>query len=238
MVKHINRLTKEDESKKQDSKDISAEDEWSHITELGPKIDIQDPLAVSDRSIFFSKKSQAMTKQEIVQEKSEEFKDDINNTNQYQKFVNVLLKERMNDLKKMLDKDKQFAQELSYFQDTPKNRVDLEKVNPKYITEDDTKSLIGALESEYDKTTERLEHELSIIEKTKKELDLKRQQIDQLKEELKFIAQKQKTQVIDDPVMIIKHELKKLGISDDSGKIAEALKLLADKTKRDRPDKA
>jgi hypothetical protein len=234
LVKHISRVSKEEEAaKKQLNQNISAEDEWSHITEAGPKIDIQDPLDVSQRSIFFSKNQQASTKQEIVQEKAEEVKDQINNTNQYQKFVNVLLKERMNDLKKMLDKEKQFAQELSCFQDTTKSRVDLEKVNPKYITENDTKSLIVALESEHDQMKERLDHEQSVIEKTRNELQIKKQQIEQLKNELPLIAQKQKSQDNVDPVAMIKHELQKLGIKDDTGKIATALELLANKTKRD-----
>jgi hypothetical protein len=231
LAKHIGRIQK-DEEKKHFHQDVSAEDEWSHITGTGPKIDIQDPLAVSDRSIFFSKNKQYSTRQEIVKEKSEEFKDDINNTNQYQKFVNVLLKEKTNHIKKMLDREKQFAEELSCFQDTTKTRVDLDKVNPKYITENDTKSLVDSLESEYDTMNERLEHERIVIEKTRNELQLKRQQIDQLKEELKFIVQKQRKQEIDDPVLTIKHELKKLGIKDDAGKIAEALKSLSNKTKQ------
>ncbi|HXG73311.1 MAG TPA: hypothetical protein VNK44_00635 [Candidatus Nitrosotenuis sp.] len=229
MVKHINRVQKDED--KHYNKDISAEDEWSHITEIGPKIEIQDPLEVSQRSIFFSKDKQNATKQQIVQEKSEQVKDQINNTNQYQKFVNVLLKERMNELKKVMENQKRFADELNCFQETPKSRVDLERLNPKYITEDDTKSLIGTLESEYQKVEERLKHEQSLIEKTKNELQLKRQQIDQLKEELKFISQKQQRHEIDDPVLIIRQELKKLGIGDESGNIAKALDALAQKTK-------
>ncbi|MEO9310477.1 MAG: hypothetical protein ABI337_09350 [Nitrososphaera sp.] len=230
LVKHINRMQK-DEADKHYNKDVTAEDEWSHITEIGPKIEIQDPLEVSQRSIFFSKEKQNSTKQEIVQEKSEQVKDQINNTNQYQKFVNVLLNERINELKKVIEKQKRFTDELNCFQETPKNRVDLEHLNPKYITEEDTKSLIGALESEYRKVEERLEHEQSLIEKTKNELQLKRQQIDQLKDELKFISQKQQRHEIDDPVLVIKRELKKLGIDDGSGKIAEALNALANKIK-------
>lgn len=233
LVKHINRVTK-DNTDKHYNKDVSAEDEWSHITEIGPKIEIQDPLEVSQRSIFFSKDKQNATRQEIVQEKSEQVKDQINNTSQYQKFVNVLLKERTNELKKVMENQKRFAEELNCFQETPKNRMELEHLNPKYITEVDTKSLIGTLESEYKKVQERLEHEQSLIEKTKNELQLKRQQIEQLKEELKFIAQKQQNHEIDDPVLIIKHELKKLGIGDESGKIAEALDTLANKIRSNK----
>ena len=227
MVKHIGRLTKDGELiKNQDESD----DEATIITELGPKIEIQDPLEVKDRTIFFSSKEIPKTKQEIVQEKSEAIKDQLNTTNQYQKFVNVVLQERMGDIKKILDKEKRFSEELNCFQDTTKTRHELEKVNSKYITEADTKALLDNLETEYNKMKEKFEYELSRIEKTKTDLQAKRQQIETLKEEMKFIVKKEnKQEVIDDPVLTLRHELKKLGISDDSGKITEALRMLSKK---------
>jgi len=227
LAKHIGRLTKDGELlKSQDESD----DELSVITELGPKIDIQDPLDVKDRTIFFSSKEIPKTKQEIVQEKSDAIKDQLNTTNQYQKFVNVALKERMGDIKKLLDKEKRFSEELNCFQDTTKTRQELEKVNPKYITEADTKALLDNLETEYNKMKEKFDYEISRIEKTKTDLQAKRQQIETLKEEMKFIVKKEnKQEVINDPVLTLRHELKKLGVGDDSGKITEALRLLSKK---------
>jgi asparagine synthetase A len=227
LAKHIGRVTKDGELLKgQDDSD----DESRVITELGPKIEIQDPLEVKDRTIFFSSKEIPKTKQEIVQEKSEAIKDQLNTTNQYQKFVNVSLKERMGDIKKLLDKEKRLSEELNCFQDTTKTRHELEKVNSKYITEADTKALLDNLEREYDKMKEKFDYELSRIEKTKSDLQAKRQQIDTLKEEMKFIVKKEnKQEVIDDPVLTLRHELKKLGIPDDSGKITEALRMLSKK---------
>jgi hypothetical protein len=229
LVKHIGRLTKDDDSAKRQDDDS----ESKAITEIGPHIDIQDPFDIKDRTIFFSNKLMPQTKQEIVQEKSRALKDQLDNTNQYQKIVNTGLKERMGDLKKMLDKERRFNEELNCFQETTKTRYELEKVNPKYISESDTKSLIVNLESEYEKMKEKFEYEMSKIEKTKIDLQTKKQQIDQLKEEMKFIVKKEKKEEqIDDPVSTLKHELKKLGIQDDSGKISEALKLLSNKMSR------
>jgi hypothetical protein len=86
------------------------------------------------------------------------------------------------------------------------------------------------LESEYQKTKEQLDYEVAKVEKTKGELETKKQQIEALKEEMKFIVKKgKKAEKIDDPVLTLKHELKKLGVSDDSGKITDALKLLSQK---------
>jgi hypothetical protein len=101
LVKHIGRVSKEDEDlKKHYNQNTDAADEWSHITGVGSKIEVHDAMAVSDRSIFFSNKPQFQTKQEIVKEQSEIFKDDMNNTHQYQKFVNTLLQEKVKMLKK------------------------------------------------------------------------------------------------------------------------------------------
>ena len=227
MVKHIGRLTKDDELLKNQGE---SDDEPTIITELGPKIEIHDPLEVKDRTIFFSSKEIPRTKQEIVQEKADAIKDQLNTTNQYQKFVNVVLKERMGDIKKILDKEKRFSEELNCFQDTTKTRQELEKVNSKYITEADTKALLDNLETEYEKMKEKFDYELSRIEKTKTDLQAKKQQIETLKEEMKFIVKKEiKQEVIADPILTLRHELKKLGVGDDSGKITEALRLLSKK---------
>ena len=213
-----------------DLKDGDGEDDNSAVTERGPKIEIQDPLDIRDRAIFFSKEKQPQTKLEIVQEKSEIIKEELDNTNQYQKFVNGVLKERMGDVKKLLDREKRFAEELNCFQETPKTKHELEKANPKYITENDTKAIISNLEQEYEKMKEKFEFEKSKIEKTKADLEAKKQQIAMLGEEMEFISKKEKKeQVPDDPVLTLKNELRKLGIQDDSGKISDALKTLSDK---------
>lgn len=230
MAKHISRVSKDEDLKKHYNQNVDAADEWSHITGVGSKIDSHDALDVVDRAIFFSNKPQLQTKQEIVQEQSEIFKDDISNTHQYQKFVNTLLQEKVKNVKKMLDNEKRFAEEMSFFQNATKPRSELDKINPKYIKESDAISLIQNLEDDYAKMQMKLEHEQSVIEKTKNELHLKRQQIEQLKEELSYITQKQKKEEIqDDPILTIKHELKKLGIKDDSGSITKALESLSKK---------
>lgn len=231
MVKHINRVSNNDEIKKKYHQNVSAEDEWSHITGVGTKIEAADPMNVSDRTIFFSNKTKPTTKQELVQEKTEEIKDQMSNTNQYMKFVNVLLKQKTENLKKILEQEKRFAEELNCFQDTPKSKHDLEQLNPKYIGEKDMKTILANLEAEYGKIKEKFEYEQSLMEKTKGQLIAKMQQIEAVREELKFVSQKQaKSQQIHDPLTTIKLELKKMGINDESGKISKALQMLANKS--------
>jgi hypothetical protein len=235
LVKHINRISKdEEELKKHYNQNEDAADEWSHITGVGSKIEARDAMDVTDRSIFFATKSKPQTKQEIVQEKSEEIKDNLSNTHQYQKFVNVLLQERVKDFKKILDNEKRFAEEMSFFQDAKKDKTELNKVNPKYVSQNDAKLIIDNLESEYKIMKERLDHEQAKIQKTRLDLEAKKQQIEQLKEELQYLGQKHKQEQPQDPILTLKHELKKLGISDNSGKIAQALEALQNKVKSDQ----
>jgi prolyl oligopeptidase PreP (S9A serine peptidase family) len=221
LVKHINRITKDG----QPSQGTSAEDEWSHITGVGSKIEIQDAADVTDRSIFFSNKPQILTKHEEVLQKSKDFHDQILDTNQYQKFVNATLSQKMANVKTLLEKEKKFADELNYFREAPKNKVELEKLNPKHITESDIKALISNLETNYNQLNEKLEHEQMVVEKTKNEMLTTKRQIISLKEEMEFVIKKQQSPEITDPTLLIKKELKRLGINDEhSDRICKLIK--------------
>jgi hypothetical protein len=232
LPKHINRGSKRDNFvKKRYNQDVSAEDEWSHITDE-TKLEIKDPLDVTDRSIFFSPNRQKpTTKQEVVQEKSFEFQDQVRNTNQYLKFVNVLLKERTKDLTNILEKEKKFADELNCLQNKVKTKDELDAINPKYISESDANLVLAGLESECDKIKEKLEYQQSLIEKGRTELQSKRNQINDIKEELTFLLKKQKPPENTDPISLIRQELNRLGVVDQSGNITKALDKLSNKIK-------
>lgn len=223
MVKHINRVTKDGQPVSGQS--TSAEDEWSHITGAGSKIEIQDAADVTDRSIFFSNKPQIISKHEEVLQKSKDFRDQILDTNQYQKFVNATLTQKMANVKTLLEKEKKFADELNCFREAPKNKIELEKINPKHITESDLKAIISNLESNFGKLNEKLEHEQKVVEKTKNEMIATKRQIMSLREEMEFIIKKQKSPEITDPTLLIKQELKRLGINDEhSERICKLIK--------------
>jgi len=223
LVKHINRISKDGQSIQGQSE--SAEDEWSHITGVGSKIEIQDAADVTDRSIFFSNKPQILSKHEEVLQKSKDIHDQILDTNQYQKFVNATLTQKMANMKTLLEKEKKFADELNCFRESPKNKVELEKINPKHITENDIKTIISNLEANYNRLNEKLEHEQMVVEKTKNEMISTKRQILSLKEEMEFVVKKQKSPEITDPTLLIKQELKRLGINDEhSERICKLIK--------------
>lgn len=220
--KHINRLV-DDQKKKE-----SAEDEWSHITETGPKLEIVDPLAVSARTIRFGKEQNYSTTEEAVRDKSERFKDEISNTNQYLKFVNAHLAAKKTKIAQLKEDEKRFKEEMESLQNFQvKPRSDLDKVNYKKITEKDTESLLTHLQSEREVLQAKIAHQQSQLEKAKQELEQKDSQIEEVKSEIDLLNKK-KTTHESSPIEVIRAELTRLGISDDSAKILGAVNSLED----------
>lgn len=226
--KHINKITREQEElKKHYGQNTSAEDEWSHITGVGTKIDAADPMAVTDRMIIFGRDQVKSTKAEVIKEKSEEFMDQINNTNQYLKFVNAHLVEKKNKLDKLKEAEKRFKEEIESLQaDKVKPRDELEKVNYKYVTEADRKSLLVHLENEKNHLKEKISYHAEQLEKTRKEIDKKEEQIQYLKHEIENATNQQSKTA--DPLKVIEQELARLGVKDNS-KIREAMDILSKK---------
>jgi chromosome segregation ATPase len=207
------------------------EEEQQHITERGPDLDDStdsiDPMQVTARTIVFSKELGNAPKDAVIKEKSEKFKDQINNTNQYLKFINAHLEVNKAKVEKIKEDERRFKEELESLQNNPiKPRAELDKVNYKYITENDTKSLLGHLETERQILKEKLSHQEEQIEKTRQQIQQKEEQIIQIKNELDNISKK-KPQLNEDPIAVIKDELAKLGIKGDSARILEAVNSLS-----------
>ncbi len=216
--KHLNRISEEERAKRE------SDDDWSHITGVGSRIEAADPLAVTDRTIIFGKDVGTSSKEDAVKEKTGEFKDQIGNTNQYLKFVNAHLAAKKEKLDKLKEREKKFQEEIESLQgNSVKPRADLERVNYKYITENDTKSLVIHMASELEQIKEKLMHQESQVQKTKSELQQKEEQLKTLQEE---IAQNKK-KVPEDPLSVIREELAKLGIDGNAGKLASALNTLS-----------
>lgn len=220
--KHINRRTPEEELKKRSQS--NADDEWSHISGAVTKIEAADPLAVSDRTIMFGKERIPVTKEDSVKEKSGEFMDQINNTNQYIKFINAHLVEKKNKIEKIREAEKKFKEEVESLQnDTLKSRDELDRVNCKYITESDKKSLLVHLESELNSLKEKITYHTSQIERIQMEINEKNEKISYMAKDIHNA--KSQVQYIQDPVKIIEAELAKLGINEDS-RIRQAVEQL------------
>lgn len=234
--KHINRLTKsEEEAKKHYNQDVSAEDEWAHITETGPKLEIADAMEVTVRQISFGKERNFSTKEESVQDKSERFKDDMSNTNQYLKFVNAHLAAKKTKIEKLKQDEQRFKEELESLQNFQvKPRTELDRIHYKKITENDTNSLLLHLQSERESTLEKIAYHQMQLEREKHTLEQKDAQISDVKKEIEILAKKKQERQAD-PIEVIRAELARLGISDDAAKILGAVQSLEDLVKTRKP---
>jgi len=217
MVKHMGRVTKENEGQKSHyNKDIAAEDEWLHVTEIdSKKTDELDPMSPQTRTITFTNKFSNATNEERVREKSEKFKDQISNTEQYLKFANEMIKEKMSKLRQLKNDEKRFHDEVTILQNKIKSRYDLSKINVKYMTGDDARSLIFHLEEEYEMMKDKLLYQELIVQRTKDEIVAKRKQLQQVREDLKDIL-RMHSQEPKDPIAVLRDELKKAGISESN----------------------
>jgi predicted RNase H-like nuclease (RuvC/YqgF family) len=184
-------------------------------------------MDVKARTIVFGKEVSNATKDEVVKQKSEKFKDQMNNTNQYLKFINAHLAVNKSKWEKLKEAERKFDAEIASLQNNQiKPRSELDKVNYKYITENDTRSLCTHLETELNALKEKLVHQEQQIEKTRLQIQQKEEQMVQIKNEMdeRF---KKNAPVNDDPISVIKEELAKLGIKDDSARILDAVNSLS-----------
>ena len=108
--------------------DVSAEDEWAHLTEsenknskveegIGSKIDAGEAKDVQDRSVTFKEK-EFKTKEEKYKKRSEDFKDNFGTTAQYLKFVNAHIAEKTSRLDKLRQENEKFEQDIAILNPT------------------------------------------------------------------------------------------------------------------------
>lgn len=223
MTKHIDKK-EEDPQKKDDRKENV--DDWLHVSADGSR-PTQDPMELQPRIITFTNKVSSSTNEDLVKEKSEKFKDQVNSTDQYLRFVNGLIKEKVSKIKQHIDDERKFQDEVNVLQKKIKSSYDLDRLNPKCMTSNEAKEIISHLENEYERMKDKLLYQELIVQKTKDEIATKRKQIQQVKDELKEVLNKKPQEEIEDPIQVLKEELRKAGI-DESSKIFHVLDQIAD----------
>lgn len=222
MVKHIHRTARNGDDRY--NRNISSEEEWSHITSDLKQQVPSDPMSPKERIIAFSNKfNQNQTKEDVVKEKSAKLKDQFGNTDQYFRFVNGMIKDKVEKIKQIKQDEKKFLGELDLLQNKIKTRYELEKISPKHVTIENVQNLLSVLEEECEKMKDKLLYQELIVQRTKDEIAKKRQQINNVKVELKTTRPE-----ISDPLLLLKEELRRAGIPD-TDKIFQLLKQIANR---------
>jgi len=177
--KYINRTSR-------NSSDVSAEDEWAHITDNveGPALEIKDAMDVQDRSISFSKDEMQKTTFERVKEGTRNAMDAAGNTGQYIKFVNRHIDNQKKEIDKIKKIKEKFDQEIELLQS---HNPSLLKLDVDSLENFDIKTVSKYLQQllqEKGFTKKKLNNLKSVIENVEGELQNQENQIQGLDQEL------------------------------------------------------
>jgi len=201
--KYINRT-------RRDSSDVSAEDEWAHITDNveGPALEVKDEMDVQERSISFSKDEVPKTTFERVKKGTRYAMDAAGNTGQYIKFVNMHIDNQKKEIDKIKKIKEKFDQEIELLQSHNPNLL---KLNVDSLENFDVKTVSKYLQQllqEKGSTKKKLNNLKSIIESVEDELQNQENQIQGLNQELE--SKQLEEQVNGKDTLTIKTELNSL----------------------------
>jgi len=201
--KYINRTSR-------NSSDVSAEDEWAHITDNveGPTLEIKDAMDVQDRTISFSKDEVPKTTFERVKEGTRNAMDAAGNTGQYIRFVNRHIDNQKKEIDKIKKIKEKFDQEIELLQS---HNPSLLKLDVDSLENFDIKSVSKYLQQllqEKGFTKKKLNNLKDVIENVEGELQNQENQIQGLNQELE--SKQLEEQVNGKDTLTIKTELNSL----------------------------
>ena len=198
--KYINRSRK-------DPGEVTAEDEWAHITGDAPEIDEKDAMDVQDRSIILQKHQAPKKGVEKIKEEARNAMDAAGNTCQYIKYVNAHIdnqKKEIDNIKKIKEK---FDEDVRLLQSHNPN---LQKLDVNSLDNFDVNTVTNYLQQLLDEkglTKKKLDNLKNHIVGVEDELQKQEQQIKGLNEEL--ISKKQK-EIDENDSDSVKNELNSL----------------------------
>ena len=204
---------------------ISAEDEWSHITNTqNPNINDVDVMDVQDRTLFFNDEAQEpQTNWEKTKEATRNAMDKAGNTGQYIKYVNAHFEKKNSEINKIKALKNKFDQEVDLLRQS--NNVErFNHNNPSQFINDKSKlfELKESIQKEHLVTKAYLNELKSSISKTESELERQSNEMRSIDEKLK------NSSANDDVKMIqsINEEINSLSQKYDAKTMLDILKSL------------
>ena len=196
--------------------------EWDHITEISPKVDVNDALDVQDRSIFFNDElAEPQTNWEKTKEEVRGAMDKAGNVGQYIKYVNAHIEKQnsaINTMKKKKDAWDEEMNLLKHGTSTRENNVN--HAAPIF----NKQRMIELKDSLIQETNNKINHLNKLKEdvwKMEQDIEQKQKQINQLDNDIK-----NHSEVIDEKTQKIRDEVKELTKKYDAATIAEIIKNL------------
>ncbi len=215
-------------------RDLGADDEeWARITAgIGEKIQDVDIMDVADRTITFNKNEATRTKEEEYKKKNVEFKDHVDNTAQYLKFVNAHLAAKQSKLMELKKRSEDFEKEVAKLKpQDQRTKSDLNLIKYNEIKSDDVRIVLSNLEKDRDEAKIKVEHFSTKLSLANGELEKKNSAMENVKSELiviknKELIQKNETTKEENVMDDIHKELSSLDSKGETGKIYGAINSL------------
>ena len=215
-------------------RDLNADDEeWARITAgIGEKIQDIDIMDDIDRALTFNKNKATTTKEEEYKNKNEAFKDHVDNTAQYLKFVNAHLAAKQSKLMELKKRSEDFENEVAKLKPQDKRtKSDLDLINYNEIKSDDVRIVLSNLEKDRDEARTKVEHFSTKLSQANEEFAKKNSEMENVKSELiaiknKELIQKNETKIEENVMGTIHDELSSLDSKGETGKIYGAINSL------------
>lgn len=193
-------------------KEVSAEDEWEHITgiESGPDLKIQDAMDIQERKITLSKEksSRPKTAYEIIKEETRNAMDAAGNTGQYIRFVKLHIDKQKSEIDKIKKIKEKFDDEIKLLQSQD---LEMDNLDSKSLDKFDVKTITKYLQKlleEKGSTKKKLDKLKSDIDSVENIIKTQENQIEELNKELHFKKRKEVKRGED--ISIIKEDLNSL----------------------------
>ena len=168
------------------SSDVSAEDEWAHLTDNveGSALEAKDAMDVQERDITFSKKEAPKTSIEKVKEGTRNAMDAAGNTGQYIKFVNQHIDNQKKEIDKIKKIKEKFDQEVELLQSHNPNLMKLDVDSLENFDIKTVSKYLQQLLQEKGFTKKKLNNLKDVIDNVEDELENQENQIEGLNQEL------------------------------------------------------
>jgi len=209
-------------------KDVSAEDEWAHLSgaqegidaKIQAKFEAVDEMSVLDRSITFGDKVESgpKTRYEVLKEETKSVVNAAGTTGKYIRFVNKHIKKQKQEIDRIKQIQENFDHEIDLLQS---NRSKIDNINKKLSPNHDVKTVTESLNLlllEKGITKSKLDNLKKEISSVEDNLQHQEKQITDVNEHLKnknliFKKEQQKKQLIQEE---LKSLMNKFGVKDVS----------------------
>jgi len=207
--------------------------EWTRII-AGDKEKEQDQFVmdIQDRTITFNRDEATTIKEKEYKNKNEEFKDHVDNTAQYLKFVNAHLAAKQSKIMELKKRNEDFEKDIAKLKpQDQRTKSDLDLINYNEIKSDDVRIVLSNLEKNRDEAKIKVEHFSTKLSQANEELEKKNSEMENVKSELiaiknKELIQKNETKIEENVMGTIHDELSSLDSKGETGKIYGAINSL------------